>query len=177
MSCTDARFVSHELSRLPVVECETVSSGGEQGLQRRTLNLLLVSITVLATVSLWLIGVAGLLAEPRCVKREVSRPMAADGHGHGSCDGQLLDAEMGPQRRLRGPATIIINGATRTARQPASPRPQLNVTILSGLSPVYRPFRMFRMFRTYRSLSPGSLVSHLTPRSAVTWRMAHKHGA
>ena len=85
--------MSRELSRLLVVECETESSGGEQGLQRRTSNLLLVSMTVLDEVSLWLIGVADWLAESRCVKREVSRPTAADGYGHGSCDGQLLDAD------------------------------------------------------------------------------------
>ena len=93
--------MSRELSRLLVVECETESSGGEQGLQRRTSNLLLVSMIVLDAVSLWPTGVAGWLAESRCVKREVSRPQAADGYGHGSCEGQLLDAEMGPQRRLR----------------------------------------------------------------------------
>ena len=58
-------------------------------------------MTVLDTVSLWLIGVADWLAESGCVKREVSRPQAADGYSHGSCDGQLLDADMRPQRRLR----------------------------------------------------------------------------
>ncbi|MDC0526122.1 hypothetical protein OAO87_03890 [bacterium] len=77
--CTDARSVSREVSRLPVVDYETGPSGGVQGLRRRTSNLMLVSIIVLDAVSLWLIGVAGLLAESRCVKREVSRPMAADG--------------------------------------------------------------------------------------------------
>ena len=67
-----------------VVDYETVPSGGEQGLQRRTSNLLLVSMIVLDAVSLWPTGVAGWLAESRCVKREVSRPQAADGYGHGS---------------------------------------------------------------------------------------------
>ena len=85
--------MSRELSRLLVVEYETEPSGGEQGLQRRTSNLLLVSMIVLDAVSLWPTGVAGWLAESRCVKREVSRPQAADGYSHGSCDGQLLDAE------------------------------------------------------------------------------------
>ena len=80
---------------------ETEPSGGEQGLQRRTSNLLLVSMIVLDTVSVWSTGVAGWLAESRCVKREVSRPQVADGYGRGSCEGQLLDADMGPQRRLR----------------------------------------------------------------------------
>ena len=56
---------------------------------------------VLGAVSLLATGVAGWLAESRCVKREVSRPQVADGYGHGSCEGQLLDADMGPQRRLR----------------------------------------------------------------------------
>ena len=56
---------------------------------------------VLDAVSLWATGVAGWLAESRCVKREVSRPQVADGYGRGSCEGQLLDADMGPQRRLR----------------------------------------------------------------------------
>ena len=56
---------------------------------------------VLDTVRLWPIGVAGWLAESRCVKREVSRPQVSDGYGHGSCDGQLLDAEAEAQRRLR----------------------------------------------------------------------------
>ena len=56
---------------------------------------------VLDTVRLWPIGVAGWLAESRCVKREVSRPQVSDGYGHGSCDGQLLDAEAAAQRRLR----------------------------------------------------------------------------
>ena len=93
--------MSRELSRLPLVECETEPSGGEQGLQRRTTNLLLVSMIVLDTVSVWSTGVAGWLAESRCVKREVSRPQAADGYGHGSCDGQLLDADAEAQRRLR----------------------------------------------------------------------------
>ena len=56
---------------------------------------------VLDAVSLWATGVAGWLAESRCVKREVSRPQVADGYGRGSCEGQLLDAYMGPKRRLR----------------------------------------------------------------------------
>ena len=38
---------------------------------------------VLDAVSLWATGVAGWLAESRCVKREVSRPQVADGYGHG----------------------------------------------------------------------------------------------
>ena len=77
MSCTDARAVSRELSRLPVVDYETGPSGGVQSLRRRTSDLLLVSMIVLNTVSLCEaapIGVAGWLAESRCVKREVSRP-------------------------------------------------------------------------------------------------------
>ena len=62
-------------------------------------------MVVLDTVSVCSTGVAGWLAESRCVKREVSRPQAADGYGHGSCDsceGQLLDAEMGPQLVVYG---------------------------------------------------------------------------
>ena len=58
-------------------------------------------MVVLDAVSVCSTGVAGWLAESRCVKREVSRPQVADGYGHGSCEGQLLDAEMGPQRRIR----------------------------------------------------------------------------
>ena len=49
----------------------------------------------------WTLNQVGWLAESRCVKREVSRPQVADGYGRGSCEGQLLDADMGPQRRLR----------------------------------------------------------------------------
>ena len=58
-------------------------------------------MVVLDAVSMCSTGVAGWLAESRCVKREVSRPQVADGYGRGSCEGQLLDADMGPQRRLR----------------------------------------------------------------------------
>ena len=58
-------------------------------------------MVVLDVVSVLPTGVAGWLAESRCVKREVSRPQAADGYGQGSCDGQLLDAEAAAQRRLR----------------------------------------------------------------------------
>ena len=58
-------------------------------------------MVVLDAVSVCPTGVAGWLAESRCVKREVSRPQVADGYGRGSCEGQLLDADMGPQRRLR----------------------------------------------------------------------------
>ena len=48
-----------------------------------TSNLLLVSMTVvLDTVSLWLIGVADWLADSRCVKREVSRPLTATATVH-----------------------------------------------------------------------------------------------
>ena len=60
-----------------------------------------MSVVVLDALSMCSTGVAGWLAESRCVKREVSRPQVADGYGHGSCEGQLLDADMGPQRRLR----------------------------------------------------------------------------
>ena len=37
---------------------------------------------VLDTVRLWPIGVAGWLAESRCVKREVSRPLTATATAH-----------------------------------------------------------------------------------------------
>ena len=53
----------------------------------------------LDTLSLCATGVTSWLAESRYMKREVSPP--ASGHGSCDCEGQLLDAEMGPQRRLR----------------------------------------------------------------------------
>ena len=54
----------------------------------------------LDTLSLCATGVASWLAESRFEKREVSRHVVSYGHGHGSCDGLLCDAAMGPQRRL-----------------------------------------------------------------------------
>jgi hypothetical protein len=63
--------------------------------------LQLVSMTVLGVLSLCSTNVAIWRAGSRSDKREVSRPVVADGHGHGSCHGLLLDTAMGPQRRLR----------------------------------------------------------------------------
>ena len=100
VSCIDARFVSRGVIRLPCAQCETGSSGGVQGLHRRASNLLLASIIGLDALSSCSTGVTSWLAESRFEKREVSRPVVADSHGHGSCDGLLRDAAMGPQRRL-----------------------------------------------------------------------------
>ena len=63
--------------------------------------LQLVSMMELDAVSLGATGVASWRTESSCEKREVSRPEVAHGHRHGSRDGLLLDAAMGPQRRLR----------------------------------------------------------------------------
>ena len=63
--------------------------------------LQLLSMMELDAVSLVSTGVAGWRAESSCEKREVSRPEVAHGHRHGSRDGLLLDAAMGPERRLR----------------------------------------------------------------------------
>ena len=101
LSCNNARVVSRELNRLPVVDCETVGADSVQSFQRRLWMLLLVSMTVLDTMSLGATGVARWRAESRCEKGEGSRHEVAHGHGHGSCEGLLLDAAMGPQRRLR----------------------------------------------------------------------------
>jgi hypothetical protein len=101
VSCIDARFVSRGVIRLPCAQCETGSSGGAQGLHRRASKLLLALIIGLDALSSCATGVTSWLAESRFEKREVSRPVVADSHGHGSCDGLLLDAAMGSQRRLR----------------------------------------------------------------------------
>ena len=101
LSCMNARVVSRELNRLPVVDCETVGADSVQSFQRRLWMLLLVSMTVLDELSLGATGVASWRAESRCEKREGSRHEVADDHGHGSCEGLLLDAAMGPERRLR----------------------------------------------------------------------------
>ena len=100
LSCTDARFVSRGVIRLPCAQCETGSSGSVQGWHRRASKLLLASMIGLDTLSLCATGVASWLAESRFEKREVSRHVVSYGHGHGSCDGLLCDAAMGPQRRL-----------------------------------------------------------------------------
>ena len=44
-------------------------------------------MVVLDALSVCSTGVAGWLAESRCVKREVSRPQVADGYGRGSRNG------------------------------------------------------------------------------------------
>ena len=93
--------MSRELNRLPVVDCETDGSDGVQSLKRRVTMLQLVSMMELDAVSLGPTGVASWRAESSCEEREVSRPEVAHGHRHGSRDGLLLDAAMGPQRRLR----------------------------------------------------------------------------
>ena len=93
--------MSRELHRLPVVDCETDGSDGVQSLKRRVTMLQLVSMMELDTVSLGPTGVASGHAESSCEEREVWRPEVAHGHRHGSRDGLLLDAAMGPQRRLR----------------------------------------------------------------------------
>jgi hypothetical protein len=63
--------------------------------------LQLVSMMELDAVSLGATGVASWRAESSCEMREVSRPEVTHGHRHGSRDGLLLDAAVGPQRRLR----------------------------------------------------------------------------
>ena len=54
----------------------------------------------LDALSLCATRVTSWLVESRFEKREVSRHVVSYGHGHGSCDGLLCDAAMGPQRRL-----------------------------------------------------------------------------
>jgi hypothetical protein len=93
--------VSRELNRLPVVDCETGGSDGVQSWKRRVTMLQLVSMMELDAVSLGATGVASWRAESSCEMREVSRPEVTHGHRHGSRDGLLLDAAVGPQRRLR----------------------------------------------------------------------------
>ena len=100
LSCTDARFVSRGVIRLPCAQCETGSSGSVQGWHRRASKLLLASMLGLDALSLCATRVTSWLVESRFEKREVSRHVVSYGHGHGSCDGLLLDAAMGPQRRL-----------------------------------------------------------------------------
>ena len=83
LSCTDARFVSRGVNRLPCAQCETGSSGSVQGWHRRASKLLLLSFTVLVAVRPRATAVANRLAGSSCDAREVSRHVVADSHGHG----------------------------------------------------------------------------------------------
>ena len=82
LSCTDARFVSRGVIRLPCAQCETGSSGSVQGWHRRASKLLLASMLGLDALSLCATRVTSWLVESRFEKREVSRHVVSYGHGH-----------------------------------------------------------------------------------------------